>query len=641
MKHVILGTAGHVDHGKTALIKALTGIDTDRLKEEKERGITIELGFAQLTLSSGQQVGIVDVPGHEKFVKNMVAGAGGIDVVALIIAADEGVMPQTREHLDICQLLGIRKGLAALTKIDLVDEEWRNLVIEDIKEFLQGTFLESSPVVPLSAVTGEGLSEFLSAMEFVIGETDERPEAGFFRLPVDRVFTMRGFGTVVTGTLLSGLVKIGDTVEIMPDQLPAKIRGIQIHNELSEVAVAGQRTAINLQGIEKETLQRGAVLATSNTFTPSVRMDVVLNYLPSAPRKLKNRTPVRFHTGTSEIIARIILFDGEAIAPGEEHYAQVLLDSPTIAMSGDRFVIRSYSPVTTIGGGEILDPLTQKHKRQMHTIAEDLSLLKDGTLQQKTRVILMRSGMNGITARELSVRTGTAPKRQDKILEEMFSKKEALLIDRDEQRVTSFTSYKDLQNRLCEDIASFHEKFPLKEGCPKEELRIRAGDYISSKLFNRAVRDLEKNGKIVVEKENVRTPEHRVALNGELDDMRGKIVRIYRESNLTPPATKDIVEQFPRKREAVHNVLNVMINERVLTKINEEMYFYTEHINTLAEEYKQFLLKNKQATPGIFREITGLSRKYTIPLMEYFDKTKLTIRIGDHRVLREKKENGN
>jgi selenocysteine-specific elongation factor len=355
-----------------------------RLKEEKERGITIELGFASLTLESGQKLGIVDVPGHEKFVKNMVAGAGGIDLVVLVIAADEGVMPQTREHFDICALLGIKNGLVALTKIDLVDSEWLDLVEEDVRGFLAGTFMEESPIIPLSVVTGEGFPEFLSTLDKTIMRIEAHPDTGLFRLPVDRVFTMKGFGTVVTGTLMSGKVNVGEAVEILPKRVTAKIRGIQVHNESVTVAEAGQRTAINLQGTERTQIPRGDILAHQGVFTPSNRFDIYFKYLSSADRKLKSRTLVRLHSGTSEIISRIILIGRDEMEPGETCHAQVVLGTPTVTMAGDRFVMRSYSPVWTIGGGEILDPLPGKHKRYSDSVLDDFNILRNGTDLERT-----------------------------------------------------------------------------------------------------------------------------------------------------------------------------------------------------------------------------------------------------------------
>ncbi|MBW2544581.1 MAG: selenocysteine-specific translation elongation factor [Deltaproteobacteria bacterium] len=635
MKHIVLGTAGHVDHGKTALVKALTDIDTDRLKEEKERGITIELGFAPLILADGQKIGIVDVPGHEKFVKNMVAGAGGIDLVVMVIAADEGVMPQTREHLEICGLLGINRGLVALTKADMVDEDWLVLVQEDIKDFLKGTFLETSPIIPLSSITGAGLPDFLAALSEIISTLDERTDSGLFRLPVDRVFTMKGFGTVVTGTLASGKIKVGDTVEIMPSGATAKIRGIQIHNETSREAQAGQRTAINLQGVDRATIERGYVLTHASTFEASDRLDIHMKYLAGAGKKLKNRTLVRFHTGTSETISRIILPDREEIEPGEETYAQVIPKTPVVAMSGDRFVIRSYSPITTVGGGEIIDPLAKK--RRKHTIPGETEKLNKGTEEDKTDVILERAGLAGISSRGLSIRTGLSPGEQEKILEKMLSKKDVLLMDRDERRVISSRVYKDFQDKIMLEIEAYHKKHPLKEGFSREELRITLGDFIDPKLFNKAVKDLEGDGKIVVEKENVRIEGYKVNLKDKEMQLREEIADIYRNSGLTPPSIKEIMEKFPERRAAATDILAVMINSKVLVKINEDLYFHSESIGRLKEDYRKLLIRDGKASPASFKDMTGLSRKFIIPLMEFFDKTKLTIRVENHRILRERK----
>ncbi len=363
MKQIILGTAGHIDHGKTSLIKAVTGTDTDRLKEEKERGITIELGFAALDLPSGQHLGIVDVPGHEKFVKNMVAGATGIDIVVMVIAADEGVMPQTREHMEICTLLGVQYGMVAVTKIDMVDEEWLELALEDIRDFVRGTFLEDAPMAPVSSLTAEGIPEFIEILDELAAKIPERPPSDLFRLPIDRVFTMKGFGTVITGTLISGRVQVGDTIMIYPSGITSKVRGIQVHNKSADDARAGMRTAINFQGLEKEAISRGEVLSKPSTLEASYMVDVSLHYLASNKKPIKNRTRVRFHTGTSEVLGNLILLDREELAPGEEAIIQLRLDSPVALVKDDRFVIRSYSPIYTIGGGVVLNPIPLKHKR--------------------------------------------------------------------------------------------------------------------------------------------------------------------------------------------------------------------------------------------------------------------------------------
>ena len=385
MKQVVMGTAGHIDHGKTQLIKTLTGIDTDRLKEEKERGITIDLGFAHLTYEDGTEVGVIDVPGHERFVRNMLAGVGGIDLVMLVIAADEGVMPQTREHLAICQMLQVKEGLVALTKADLVDEDWLELVSEDTREFLKGTFLEGKPIVPVSAKTGQGLDELKRVLQGLVARVPPKQLQGKFRLPVDRVFTIRGFGTVVTGTLFSGTIRVEDRIEIYPKGIEAKIRGVQVHNASVPEAVAGQRTAINLQGIDKVEVERGDVLGHAGEFAPTFMLDAVLQHLSDAPRPLRHRARVRLHVGTSEIMGRVILLDRDELAPGEEAYVQLRLEEPAIVLPRDRFVIRSYSPVQTIGGGMVLDAQPAKHRRGDAGLAAHFQLLAEGNPEESFR----------------------------------------------------------------------------------------------------------------------------------------------------------------------------------------------------------------------------------------------------------------
>lgn len=636
MKHIIIGTAGHVDHGKTALIKAVTGIDTDRLKEEKERGISIELGFASLSLPNGQTFGIVDVPGHERFIKHMVSGAAGIDMVILVIAADEGVMPQTREHLHICSLLGIQKGVVALTKTDMVDEEWLELVADDIHKFLQGTFLETAPVVPVSALARTGLEELQKAIEKIAIEIEEKSDAGIFRLPVDRVFTIKGFGTVVTGTLISGDVKVGEEIELLPQGITAKVRGLQVHNQSVTVAEAGQRTAINLQGVEKATIVRGDVLARPETLKPSGRLDVYIEYLSNLSRKLKNRNLLRLHVGTSEIIGRIILLDREEMEPGATGYAQVVLESPVVAIAGDRFVVRSYSPVTTVGGGLIIDPLPKKHKRNSEKILREFNLLHRGDDSERVTAIIERSGIDGINIRRLIMRTGIHKELLRNILKIICSKKQAVVLDADELRVVSVSLYQNLQKLILQELNAYHEKNPLKEGILKEELRNAAGQLVSQKLFNMALKELENSGAIVVERENIRVSGHRVDLHGDMGDLRTEIADIYIEAGLTPPTIKEVMGKFTQQKKTVESVVNVMLKEGTLIKINEELYFHKEILHSLRGDYKALLLKNGKATPASFKELTGLSRKFIIPLMEYFDITKLTIRAGDHRILREK-----
>ena len=629
-----------MDHGKTALIKRLTGVDTDRLREEKERGITIELGFASLTLPGGRILGVVDVPGHERFVRHMVAGAAGIDLVVLVIAADEGVMPQTREHLEICTLLGIRKGFVALTKIDMVEDEWLTLIREDVREFLRGTFMEEAPVVPVSSLTGDGFPELLQTIEQAAGEVEEAADVGLFRLPVDRVFTMKGFGTVVTGTLISGKVTTGQEVEVSPVGLRARVRGIQVHNRSVETAEAGQRTAINLQGIERAAIERGHALAGPDTLVPSQRLDVVYRHLACAGRKMKNRTLVRLHTGTSEAMARLILLDRDEMEPGEEGYAQLVLESPLAAVAGDRFVVRSYSPMTTIGGGVIVDPLPAKHKRLAEGVLQEFRRLVSGPEAERVATVLARAGMGGITESRLIVRTGIRGKELRRILEGMFSAKEAVLVDRDEMRVLSHPVYTGLQAGILRELQAYHERFPLKEGLSREELRtmLGMGEGVGQKIFGMALRDLEKRGELVAEKENIRLTGHHVQLKEEMGNLREELSGVYREGGLAPPTVREILERFPDRKKEIASLIQVMTREGDLVRISEDLNFHREALMRLREDYRQLLLQEGQATPASFKELTGLSRKFIIPLMEYFDMTKLTMRAGDHRILRERQE---
>ncbi|OPY11296.1 MAG: Selenocysteine-specific elongation factor [Syntrophus sp. PtaB.Bin001] len=636
MKHIVLGTAGHVDHGKTALIKALTGVDTDRLKEEKERGITIELGFASLRLSNGRICGIVDVPGHERFVKNMVAGAAGIDMVMMVIAADEGVMPQTREHLQICSLLNIRKGIVALTKIDLVDRDWLDLIREDIADFLKGSFLENAPVIPVSAVKGEGLNEILAAVEKVAADIEEETDTGIFRLPVDRVFTIRGFGTVVTGTLRSGRVNVADTVQILPGKITAKVRGIQVHNSAVTSAEAGQRTAINLQGLEKTDIERGQVLVHPDTMTATLRIDTFLEYLPPDKRKIKHRSLVRLHTGTSETMARVLLFDREELQPGEKTYVQFLTEEPIVVMAGDHFVIRSYSPITTLGGGLIIDPLSRKLQRHDEAIMESFERLHHGSEEERIKAIIERAGPEGIPLALLVMRTGLPSAGLKKVLDGLISRHLLIVLEKENFTVVSSSFHQGLQKQILQELKSYHKKYPLKEGPLKEELRSALGRHVPVRLFSSAVQALAKTEKIALEREIIRLAEHQINLQEDLAELREALNQLYLVAGLTPPTIREVMEQFAGKKETARKVMDVMLREGILVKISEDLYFHRDSLQNLRENYKNLLIKEGKATPSNFRELTGLSRKFIIPLMEYFDLTKLTIRAGEHRLLREK-----
>jgi len=566
----------------------------------------------------------------------MVSGAAGIDLVMMVIAADEGIMPQTKEHLHICSLLGISQGIVALTKIDLVEKDWLELVKSEIAEFLQGTFLEGAPVLPVSAVKQEGLPDLIKAIDATVSKISEKADDGIFRLPVDRVFTMKGFGTVVTGTLVSDHIKVGEEIEILPGDITARIRGIQVHNQTVEDAWAGQRTAINLQGVEKSTIERGNVLVRPKTVWPSQRLDVFVEFLASNSKNLKNRALVRLHTGTSEIIARITLLDKDELAPGQKSFAQLILANKDVIVAGDRFVLRSYSPVTTIGGGQIIDPLPLKHKRQNEKIIADLNILQSGSLPERISVIMERTVFSGLNLRGLNFRLGVNTKKIREALDSLFSSKKAILLDSDDTTVISAYFYNQLEELIGKNLAAYHKKNPLQEGISKEQLKETLGRAISTKLFNLALRSLGKKETIVSDKDNVRLAGHQVQLAGDLDSMRHNISRIYSEAGLTPPSLTDVVNDFKDQKVKAQSIIKLMINDGDLIKINEEMCFSSGALSKLREDYKAMLVKDSKATPATFKDLTGLSRKYIIPLMEYFDVNKLTVRVGDHRILREK-----
>ena len=634
MKQIILGTAGHIDHGKTSLIKAVTGTDTDRLKEEKERGITIELGFASLDLPNGQHVGIVDVPGHEKFVKNMVAGATGIDIVVMVIAADEGVMPQTREHMEICTLLGIKHGFVALTKIDMVDEEWLELAMEDVRDFTAGTFLENTPIVPVSAVKEKGLQEFSRILETICNQVPERSLSSLFRLPVDRVFTMKGFGTVITGSLISGRVQVGDTVMIYPSMVTSRVRGIQVHNQGVNMAEAGQRTAINFQGLEKAAIKRGEMLALPGTLKPSFMVDLQLQYLASNKKPIKNRTRVRFHTGTSEILGNLVLLDREELPPGEKAAVQLRLDEPVCLVKDDRFVIRSYSPVRTIGGGQVLNPIPPKHKRFKADVVQGLQSIAERSMEELIDYYIDQTGHAGAAFSDLVLMTNITEKSLEQQLQALLSRKTVLLVDRDSRIYMHTNSFQQLRQDLTGHLERYHKTNPLKAGMPKEELKTKLPPNLSPKLFNLLMNQMLKDDDISVVEDTVHLASHTVALGADQEDIRDKIIKTYKESGLQPPYFKELGKQLTADPSRARDVLNLLVKEGRLVKVKEDLFFDADTVTRLKQRLVEFLTVNGEISTPQFKEMTAASRKYVIPLIEFFDAQNFTIRIGDIRKLR-------
>ena len=635
MKQIILGTAGHIDHGKTSLIRSLTGIETDRLKEEKARGITIELGFASMTLANGHHVGIIDVPGHEKFVKNMVAGATGIDMVAMVIAADEGIMPQTQEHMEICSLLGISHGVVVLTKTDLVDDDWLELVQEDISGFLEGTFLESAPMIPVSSTTGEGIEKLKKAIETLATSVPPRRSVSLFRLPVDRVFTMKGFGTVITGTIVSGNISVGDAVTIYPSGADSKVRGIQVHGESVESAGSGMRTAINFQGLEKSAIQRGEVVSTPGDIKPSYLMDVEFHYLLSAKKPLKNRTRIRLHTGTSEVLGYLILLDRDALDAGDSAAVQLRLEEPVSCIKDDRYVIRSYSPVRTIGGGRILNPIPPKHKRFREDVIKGLAGLMADDLPDIISFHVTQSGYAGLPFSDLKLMTNCSEKQLTNALSSLLSKRLVIQTDKETRTLIHGDTFARLTKIASEHLAAYHVANPLKEGMSKEELKSKFPEVLGSRVFLLTLNQLVADNAVVLTADMVKLASHTVELQVDQEQLKKDIVSAYSDTALTPPYFKALCETLGVPILKAMDVLLVLVKEKELSKVKEDLYFHKPALDALKTRVLTFFDSHTEMTTADFKEMTGgVSRKYLIPLLEHYDGMNLTIRVGDTRQLR-------
>jgi selenocysteine-specific elongation factor len=630
---VIMGTAGHIDHGKTALIRALSGIDCDRLSEEKKRGITIELGFAFLDGFGEQKLGIVDVPGHEKFVKNMVSGAAGIDFVLLVVAADEGVMPQTREHLEICSLLGIEHGLVAITKLDMVDDELLELVLDDVQDYLQDTFLEEAPIIPVSAHTGAGLDELKEALTQTAEGFATHRRADLFRLPVDRVFSMRGHGTVITGTTVSGKVRVGEEVMVYPEGLKTKVRSIQVHGEQREESSAGMRTAINLHSVDVEALERGFVLAHPGTLFPSPVWDLELTYLKSAAKPLRHRTEVHFHHGSKEIMARIYLLDRDKLEAGETCMAQVRFKTPMAGVYGDRCVLRSFSPLRTIAGARIINPVAGKVKRFSPEV-EELGKMAHATGEELIAMQLKWAGPRGLSLPQLKIMTDMEGKALEKALQTMGGRQEALVYDRENRVYVSGEIVRELCAKLLEYVANYHRQNPLRHGVSRGELTSAWAQGLPDKLVHFLLERLLKSGELINEQQVLRLPEHKVSLAADQEKLRSRILEEYTSAGLEPPTVKQLLEKLDLKPKEAEPVLRLLAEKRELIKINADFYFSPQAVDKLKGMLRDYFSRNEEMGPMDFKELTGLSRKFAIPLLEFMDKEKLTMRVGDKRKLR-------
>ncbi len=636
MKNVIIGTAGHVDHGKTCLIKALTGMDTDRLKEEKKRGITIENGFADM-LYGDYNISIIDVPGHEKFVKNMLAGIGGIDLVLLIIGLDEGIMPQTAEHFDILKMLKIKRGIVVLTKDDLVeDEDWKALVEEDVKEFLSGSFMEDAPIIRVSSYTGKNIEELKKLIGEELEKLPERdilPDA--FRLPVDRVFTIEGHGTVITGTLMEGSVAVGDEIEIYPEETTVKVRNVQVHGENTDRAYAGQRTAINLAGIKKSDVNRGDVLAAPGSLKNSLMVDAAVEMFEDTARTLLDGSRVHFYCGSSESLAKVVLMDREFLDKGSHGYAQLRLETPVAVKKGDRFIIRFYSPVESIGGGVVLDACPVKHKRNDKSVIADMKIRETGSLKDILAVEAKEAGKNLITLKTAAVRLSSPLADVTKAAEEL--EKEGVL-----HRIQAFDGayiHRDYIERVKESaeniLKAYHDENPLSVGMDREEFRsrlIRSLRIGEPKTAEAMISMLAGDGKLKISEVSVALADFDVKYTPEHLKMREEIIGTYKSAGYEMPKTEDVTASFKDGVSAGH-IIEALCAEGILARISYQYCLDREKYNDAACIVKSEIASKGEITLAEFRDAIGVSRKFAVEILEHFDKVKLTKKVGDSRVL--------
>ena len=629
MKSVIVGTAGHIDHGKTSLVKALTGIDADRLEEEKRRGITIDIGFAHLELPAPNgetlRLGFVDVPGHERFVRNMLAGTGGIDLVVLVIAADEGIMPQTREHFDICRLLAVRSGITVLTKSDAVDAETLEVVRMEVADFLRGSFLDSarSPIVAASSRTGAGLDDVKGVLARTAGEATVKDSHALARLPVDRVFTMRGFGTVVTGTLIAGTIQKEEELELSPSGTRIRLRGVQVHGEQIEKAIAGQRTALNLAGVSTGDLGRGMMLATAGTFRSTSRVDVQLSLLASA-KPLKDGARVHFHAYTMETIAEVRLYGTKQIRPGEEAWAQLRLAGPALLVPGDRFIVRQFSPVITIGGGIVLDAMPPSRKRRTEDVTAFLSTMIGGSPEQALAARVARTGAAGLAVADvpgaMNLRRSDAAKlavRADVV--------------RCDGILVSPAAFAEATGNVIQAVRHFHDANPLVAGMSKEALRERV--HLVPEVFSSLLAKAAAEKKLEVAGELVRLPGRGVVMKDDEAESKQIIEQAFGSADLHVPSLKEVLAGLKVDRVRAQKIVTLLLRDKVLIKISDELVFHHRALTGL----RQRLAALKATTPKIdvarFKDLTGVSRKYAIPLLEYLDREHVTKRVGDERVI--------
>jgi selenocysteine-specific elongation factor len=632
MKSIILGTAGHIDHGKTALVKALTGIDADRLEEEKRRGITIDLGFAHLELAapSGEKLrlGFIDVPGHERFVRNMLAGVGGMDLVLMVIAADESIKPQTREHYEICRLLSIPRGITVITKADTVDEDTLSVVRMEIEDFVRGSFLDvsRSPVVAVSALKGTGLDELKREIIRLVAEVPARDTEALFRLPIDRVFTMKGFGAVVTGTLITGKVKKEEEVEVFPSRKKARVRGVQVHGASAEQAIAGQRTALNLAGIQMEELARGMTLAAPGVLEPTQRLDVQISLLKDA-KPLKNRARVHLHAFTSETIAEVALYGATELKPGGTAFAQLRCADALLLLPGDRAILRQFSPVVTIGGAVILDafPLSRQKQEARQSL---LKILSSGNRQEALLARIARRGHDGLSLAAAVRETGLRQSVLQPVIAAMVQQKQIIQMG---EFLLSSESVQKIRDKLIAALEAFHKANPLVGGISKEELREKLG--LHQIVMENLLAQLAKDKKAETAGEQVRLVGRGVELKDDEAKAKSQIEKAFADAGLKVPLMKEVLDKLPVDKARAQKLVTLLLRDRVLVKLADDLVFH----QTALEGLRQLMATQKAKTPkidvGAFKDLIGVTRKYAIPLLEYLDQQRITRRVGDERII--------
>jgi len=630
-KSVIVGTAGHIDHGKSSLVRALTGTDPDRLAEEKRRGITIDLGFAFLEMPA-VRFGFVDVPGHERFVSNMLAGAAGIDLLLLVIAADESIKPQTREHFDICRLLGVKHGVVVLTKSDAVDESTRTLVQLEVEEYLHGSFLEGAPVVAVSAKSGAGIEGLKRALVEVAGRVTGKDATRAFRLPIDRAFAMKGFGTVVTGTLVSGSVKVGDEVELLPGGQRLRVRGVQTAGKAVEEAIAGQRTAVNLAGIDYSAVRRGMSLAAPGKFRATRRIDAEFTLLPGA-RKLKNRERVHFHASTMETVAELFLYGRAEVATGETALAHLRLQDEGVVAAGERFIARQFSPVTTIGGGVILDPQARRPLARDTGRTQFLETVRGGDREKILAAMVERAPM-GVRREAVPAHTAWSESEVSDTLKTMVAAGAVKTVSDGQAFLIAVPIFQDVEKRIFEQVESFQRENPLVAGISREDLRAKTGRRVRPEVFRAALAELVARKKLEVQGELLRRSGSGITLQPDEQLAKEKIEKAFRAAGLTVPSVKEVMATLAVEAKRAEKLLHILLREKQLMRVSPELIFHQEALAHLKERlltYKQS--KGERISVPGFKDLTGITRKYAIPLLEYLDRERVTRRMGDERVI--------